>query len=92
MVLYLLLYHEMAITQTGSETTPGISLSISSTENSRTFSAFRLLCLPECVNLLLGDNGTLLSCALLRLQDLHLHLQLQRRKAISSFSTNKGDT
>lgn len=82
----------MAITRAGTETTLGISLLISSTEKSRLFSALPLLCLPERVNLLLGDGGTLLSCALLRLQDLHLHLQLQERKSISSSSTNKEDT
>lgn len=82
----------MAIARAGGEATLGISLLISSTAKSRTFSAFLLLCLPERVNLFLGDDGTLLSCALLRLQDLHLHLQLQKRKGISSSSTNKGDT
>ena len=82
----------MTITRAGSETTLGISLLISSTENNRILSAFPLLCLPECVHLLLGDDGTLLSCALLRLQDLHLHLQLQERRGVSSSSTNNGDT
>lgn len=87
---FLLLHQEMTTTTAGSETTPGISLLISSTKKSRICSAFPLLCLPECVHLLLGDDSALLSRALLRLQDLHLHLQLQETKGVSSSSTGKG--
>lgn len=61
-------------------------------DNISLFSAFPLLCLPERVNLLLGDDSRLLSCALLRLQGLHFHLQLRKRKGLSSFRTNKGHT
>lgn len=80
----------MTITTASSETTLGISLLISSTKNSRICSAFPLLCLPERVHLLLGDDRALLSRALLSLQDLHLHLQLRERKGISSSTNSKG--
>lgn len=90
-LLYLLLHQEMTITTAGSDTSPGISLLISSSKKSRICSSLPLLCLPERVHLLLGDNGALLGRALLRPQHLHLHLQLQETKGVScSCSTAKG--